>query len=62
MESKNFDAVQFMRQVRDRMGSDMQGMSFEEQKAYIEQRASKVRSELKLEDETAVSGRLETRK
>lgn len=62
MESKNFDAVQFMRQVRDKMSSDMQGMSFEEQKPYIEQRASKVRGELQLEHATAVSGRLETTK
>ena len=46
METKTFDAVQFMRQVRDKMGADMSDMSFEEQKAYIEQHASKVRRDL----------------
>jgi hypothetical protein len=46
METKKFDAVQFMRQVRDKMGADMRDMSFEEQRAYIEQHASKVRREL----------------
>ncbi len=46
MKTKSFDAVQFMREVRDRMSADMQGMSFEEQKMYIEQRASKVRTGL----------------
>jgi hypothetical protein len=46
MKTKSFDAVQFMREVRDRMSADMQGMSFEEMKVYIEQRASKVREEL----------------
>ena len=48
METKKFDAVQFMQQVRDRMGADMSGMSFEEQKAYIEQNASKLRRDLEL--------------
>jgi len=46
MKTKSFDAVQFMRDVRDRMSADMQGTSFEEQQVYIEQRASKVRAEL----------------
>ena len=46
METKKFDAVRFMRQARDKMGTDMRGMSFEEQKAYIEQHASKVRRDL----------------
>lgn len=48
METKKFDAVQFMRQARDRMGEDMRGMSFEEQRAYIEQHASKVRGDLEV--------------
>lgn len=46
MSDKKFDAVAFMRQVRDKMSSDMRDMSFEAQKAYIEQHASKVRKEL----------------
>jgi hypothetical protein len=46
MRNKKFDAVQLMRQIRDKMGADMRGMSFEEQKAYIEQHASRVRHEI----------------
>jgi hypothetical protein len=46
MKNKKFDAVQFMRQVRDKMSTEMRNMSFEEQRAYIEQHASKVRQEL----------------
>jgi hypothetical protein len=46
MESKKFDAVRFMRQIRDEMSEAMGKMSFEEQRAYIEQRASKVRREI----------------
>ena len=46
MKSKKFDAVQFMRQTRDKMSADMRGMSFEEQKAFIEKQASKVRREI----------------
>jgi hypothetical protein len=42
----SFDAVRFMRQARDKMSADMREMSFEEQRAYIEQHASKVRQEL----------------
>lgn len=47
MENKKFDAVQLMREVRDKMSSEMRDMSFEEQRAYIERRASKIRRELK---------------
>ena len=46
MRNKKFDAVQFMRQTRDEMSSKMQGMSFEEQKAFIERHAAKVRREI----------------
>jgi hypothetical protein len=53
MENKKFDAVQFMRQVRDKMSSEMRDMSFEEQRAYIEQHALTVRKELKSLHETA---------
>ncbi|HEX6901265.1 MAG TPA: hypothetical protein VF789_16190 [Thermoanaerobaculia bacterium] len=52
MENKKFDAVQFMRQARDKMALEMQHMSFEEQRAYIEQHASKVRRELESRHET----------
>ncbi len=58
MENKKFDAVQIMRQVRDKMSSDMREMSFEEQQAYIEQHAAKVRQDLELRPEvTAVRDR-----
>lgn len=46
MKSRKFDAVQFMRQKRDEMSEEMRGMSFEEQKAFIERQASKVRREI----------------
>ena len=46
MKNKKFDAVQFMRQTRDEMSAEMRGMSFQEQKAYIERHASKVRREI----------------
>lgn len=55
MENKNFDAVQFMRQAREKMSADMQNKSFEEQRAYIERHASKIRKELQSQREaTAV--------
>ena len=56
MKSKKFDAVQFMRQKRDEMSAEMRGMSFEEQKAFIERHASKVRREI-FEGEPARSPR-----
>jgi hypothetical protein len=47
MENKKFDAVQFMRQVRETMSAEMRDMSFEEQRAYIERHASEVRKALR---------------
>jgi hypothetical protein len=52
MESKKFDAVQFMRQVRDKMTVETRDMSFEQQRAYIEQHAAKVRRELEARHQT----------
>lgn len=46
---KKFDAVQMMREIRDRMSADMQGMGYQEQIEYIEKRAEIVRKELKLD-------------
>jgi hypothetical protein len=46
MASKRFDAVLSMREIRDKMSAEMRGMSFDEQRAYIEQHAVKVRREL----------------
>lgn len=46
MKTKEFDAVQFMRLARDKMTTEMLGMTFEEQRAYIDQHAAKVRQNL----------------
>ncbi|HYJ79748.1 MAG TPA: hypothetical protein VEW03_09120 [Longimicrobiaceae bacterium] len=37
---KTFDSVRMMRELRDRMSRDMQGMTFEEQKDYIRRKLS----------------------
>lgn len=35
---KQFDAVQMMRSIRDRMSEEIRDMTFEEEEAYIRQR------------------------
>ncbi|HSS47693.1 MAG TPA: hypothetical protein VLX28_01985 [Thermoanaerobaculia bacterium] len=55
MQNKSFDAVQFMRQARDKMSAEMRDMSLEEQQAYIERHAAKVRRELGSQKATAKS-------
>src|SRR5215207_3859898 len=35
---KDFDSVQHMRELRDRISRDIEGMTFEEEKAYIRER------------------------
>lgn len=55
MENKKLDAVQLMRQLRDKMSAEMKDMSFEEQRDYIEQHASKVRQDLMLRQEAAAT-------
>ncbi|HEX3528239.1 MAG TPA: hypothetical protein VH988_14350 [Thermoanaerobaculia bacterium] len=57
MKTKEFDAVQFMRQARDKMTTEMAGMTFAEQRAYIEQHASKVRQNLEPRREAAAAGK-----
>ena len=37
---KSFDAVQMMRQLRDRLSAQCQAMTFEEQKQYIREHLS----------------------
>ena len=37
---KSFDAVQMMRQIRDRLSAQCKEMTFEEQKQYIRERLS----------------------
>jgi|WetSurMetagenome_2_1015567.scaffolds.fasta_scaffold2183738_1 hypothetical protein len=47
---KKFDAVKLMREIRDDLSKEMKGMSFEEQKRYIEEKVkpkSKVKQEVK---------------
>jgi hypothetical protein len=39
---KKFDAVKFMRQVRDNMSKETEGMNFEQLKKYFEQRKRKL--------------------
>lgn len=57
MKTKEFNAVQFMRQARDKMTTEMVGMTFEEQRSYIEQHASKVRQNLELRREAVAAGK-----
>jgi len=57
MESKEFDAVQFMRQARDKMTQEMLGMTFDEQRAYIEKHASTVRQNLEPRRQATAAGR-----
>lgn len=45
-ETKTFDAVRFMREARDRIHQEVENLSFEEQLAYLERRAAKVRRDL----------------
>ena len=39
-EKKSFDSVQMMREIRDKISSETQDMSFEELKAYMQKRLS----------------------
>ena len=41
-KQKEFDAVEFMRQVRDSISKETKGMNFEELKNYFEQRRLKL--------------------
>ena len=45
-KKKKFGAVKMMRDVRDRISRDIQGMSFEEQAAYFRGHAEKARTRL----------------
>ncbi len=39
--NKEFDAVKFMRETRDKISAETQNMNFEELKKYFEERRSK---------------------
>lgn len=41
---KDFDSVQHMRELRDRISRDIDGMTFEEEKAYIRERLERARA------------------
>jgi hypothetical protein len=45
-KQKTFDAVKMMRDIRDKISLETQGMSFEELKAYIEKKLRKNKSKL----------------
>jgi hypothetical protein len=45
-KEKQFDAVKMMRDVRDKISSDTQNMSFDELKAYIKQQLSDSKTKL----------------
>jgi hypothetical protein len=40
---ENFDAVQHMRELRDCISREIEGMTFEEQKAYFRERLTQAR-------------------
>jgi hypothetical protein len=45
-KKKSFDAVKMMREIRDKISSDTQNMSFEELKAYIKQKLAENNTKL----------------
>ena len=45
-KEKSFDAVKMMREIRDKISSDTQNMSFEELKAYIKQKLAENNTKL----------------
>jgi len=45
-KEKSFDAVKMMREIRDKISSETQNMSFEELKAYIKQQLAENNSKL----------------
>ncbi|WP_420129926.1 hypothetical protein [Longimicrobium sp.] len=40
---KKFDSVRMMREARERISEDIQGMTFEQEKAYIRERLQRAR-------------------
>jgi hypothetical protein len=41
---REFDSVEHMRELRDRISRDIEGMTFEEEKAYIRERLEQART------------------
>ena len=48
-DEKIVDSVEMMRQIREKMTIEMQEMSFEERKRYIEERARRIAKKLNLQ-------------
>lgn len=46
-KTKDFDAVEMMREARDRISRDIKDMSFEEQRVYFRKHAEQTRKRLK---------------
>lgn len=55
MKTKKLDAVELMRQAREKMDAEMRGMTFPEQRAYIEEHAAKVRREIEARREPSAA-------
>lgn len=45
-KEKTFDAVKMMREIRDKISSETQNMTFEELKAYIKQKLADSKAKL----------------
>ncbi len=45
-KNKEFDAVKMMREIRDKISTETQHMTFEELKAYIKQKLEESKSKL----------------
>jgi hypothetical protein len=45
-KEKQFDAVKMMREIRDKISSETQNMTFEELKAYIKQKLTENKTKL----------------
>jgi hypothetical protein len=45
-KEKSFDALKMMREIRDKISSETQNMSFEELKAYIKQKLAENNTKL----------------
>ncbi len=44
---KKFDSVKMMREIRNKIDKDIEGMTFEEEKEYFRKASEKYRKELK---------------
>ncbi len=43
--NKDFDSVRLMRELRDQISRDIEGMTFEQEKAYIRERLEQARED-----------------